>query len=108
MSEPTERRIQVRAAVYTLISDAAARRHVTISGFVAMVMYDYLRDGGELFGTTGAASAAPAPSKPAKQREYTAADAYKMIADRVLQKEREEAENDPVYPAEFPTWEDIE
>ena len=43
-----DRRLNIRASLYPLIEAAAARRHVPVASFVAMVLSEYLLSHGEL------------------------------------------------------------
>lgn len=43
-----DRRLNIRASLYPLIEAAAARRHVPVASFVAMVLSEYLLSHNEL------------------------------------------------------------
>ena len=65
MTEIADRRIQLKESVHTLVATAARARGVSPAALVSVVLYEYLRERGELQAQP-APAATPAPAEPAQ------------------------------------------
>ena len=63
MTDVSDRRIQLRESVHQVVTRAANARGVTPAAFVSMVIYEYLRDRGELDGIQSATTTPPVGAK---------------------------------------------
>lgn len=72
MTDTADRRIQLRESIHQLVVKAASARCVTPAALVSMVMYDYLRECGELTVVTQVSTTPPLHPKPARQVDHAA------------------------------------
>jgi len=73
-----DRRLNIRASLYPLIEAAAARRHVPVASFVAMVLSEYLLKHDELN------SVKPTSVAPKRGTTSTSSIVPDSVAQRVL------------------------
>ena len=90
MNDNADRRIQLRESIHQLVVKAANARCVTPAALVSMVMYDYLRERGELTVVTQVSTTPPLHPKPSttyvEEAETIMVDGEEYYADSVPSK----------------------